>query len=370
MNKTAIALVVMLLALPASGLAQIHPLPDGGQPTDKPPDPNQKFGGLGDNGGRPGAVGQYLIGKVKLEHAALPWDPIPVSVKCDGKVRYTTHADRAGTFLIGSPNGAATPSSKEEAKQFTAQLVGCSVTASWPGFESSSLAVAKRNLQDTPNVGTIVLNPGEAGNGFASATTASAPSSAMKLFEKARNEWIENKRDNAEKDLEKAVEVYPQFAEAWYQLGKIQEGAKSETASTSFSKALAADPKFALPYEHMALRAAQEKHWQDAVNITAKGLESLPQGTIEIWFYNALGEYQTGKLDVAQASAEKSLAMDPLHVEANTEQLLAIILRAKGDTAGALGHLESCQTYFPPGAALELIKEQIAEMKKAGGNPQ
>jgi len=346
------------------------PTLDPGQPTDQPPDPNRKFGGAPGDGSMPlGAIGQYLAGKVKLEHAALPWDPIPVSVTCDGKVRYTTHTDRAGTFIIGSASAGSTAAGKEEAKQFAAQLVGCNLAATLAGFSSISLSITKSNLQSNPYVGTIVLKPGDvAGNEAASATTGAAPSSAMKLFEKARNEWIGNKRENAERDLEKSVEVYPQFAEAWYQLGKLQESTNPAAASISFSKALAADPKFALPYEHLALRAAQEKQWQQAVDITARALESIPQGTPELWFYNALGKYQSGKTEAAQASAERALAMDSLHVEPNTEQLLALTLKAKGDLSGALAHLQNCVTYLPPGPALDLIKQQIAELQKSASS--
>ena len=57
--------------------------------------------------------------------------------------------------------------------------------------------------------------------------------------------------------------------------------------------------------------------------------------------------------------------MDPLHMQNNTEQLLAVILSQKGDNAGALQHLRNCLTYFPPGPNLELVKQQIAELESA-----
>jgi hypothetical protein len=78
-----------------------------------------------------------------------------------------------------------------------------------------------------------------------------------------------------------------------------------------------------------------------------------------------LGNYQLQKLDVAEASAMKALAVDPLHLMPNTEQLLAVILSQKGDTAGALQHLRNCLAYFPPGPNLELVKQQIAQLDPA-----
>ena len=57
--------------------------------------------------------------------------------------------------------------------------------------------------------------------------------------------------------LKKAVQLYPGFAEAWLQLGKIQETSDPQGAHDSFSKALVADPNFVLPYEQLAALAAQ-----------------------------------------------------------------------------------------------------------------
>jgi tetratricopeptide (TPR) repeat protein len=185
----------------------------------------------------------------------------------------------------------------------------------------------------------------------------------MKAFDKARTEWLDQKPDKAQKDLEKAVQVYPQFAEAWYQLGKIQETSKPQDAASSLSKAIAADPKFILPYEHLAPIAAQAGKWQDVVDNTTHALELNPRGSPQTWYYNALGNFKLGKADVAAASATKSLAMDPLHTAPNTEQLLAVILAGKGDYAGALQHLRNCLTYVPAGPNADVIKQQIAQLE-------
>jgi tetratricopeptide (TPR) repeat protein len=237
-------------------------------------------------------------------------------------------------------------------------------------FCPGSIPIANRNVSDTPNLGTITLRR-EAGSVDAaiSSTSGSAPKDAVKSFQRARNEWLDNKPDRAQHDLQKA-EIDAQYAEAWYQLGKIQEAANSPDAWNSFSKAVAADPKFALPDEHLASLAAQAANWQEVLNATSRSLELAPCGTIQVWYFNALGSFQLQKMNVAEASAEKSLSMDPLHVQPNTEQLLAVFLAQKGDNAGALEHLRSCLTYFPPGPNLELVKQQIAQMDPSSSAPK
>lgn len=313
-----------------------------------------------------GRKGHYLVGGVSLEGASLPWDSIPVTVTCDEKISFTTSTDPKGNFVIAFPEPLGSTTVKADPKPVASQFVGCTVDALLPGFDSSSLPIAARNISDSPNLGTIMLRR-ESGspNPSMSSTSASAPKEATKSFEKARSEWLENKTDRAQHDLQKAVDQYPQFAEAWYQLGKIQEAANSPAAMDSFSKAVVADPNFVLPYEHLASVAAQNANWKVVLSATNRALELTPRGTIQIWYFHALGNFQLQKMDVAEASAKKSLSMDPLHMQNNTEQLLAVILSQKGDNAGALQHLRNCLTYFPPGPNLELVKQQIAELEPA-----
>lgn len=176
----------------------------------------------------------YLGGTVIVKGGALPWDPIPVTMTCDGKTRYATNADAKGMFAISapaSPGGAAVKEKNPVADQFT----GCAVEAALPGFDSSTLTIANRGASNDANIGTITLSREEGSGGTAlSSTTAAAPNDAMKAFEKARGEWLDQESDKAQRDLEKAVKIYPQLAEAWYQLGKIQEVAKSPEAVNSF----------------------------------------------------------------------------------------------------------------------------------------
>ena len=311
-----------------------------------------------------GRAGDYLAGEVALKGGALPWDAIPVTVTCDGKIRYTTNTDPKGRFVIAPASPTGSTPVKADAKPLASQFVGCTVDASLPGFNSTPIVVANRNVLDSPNLGTISLHR-ESGSGDSalSITTASAPKEALKSLEKARTEWLDNKPDRAQKDLQKAVETYPQFAEAWYQLGKIQEAAKSPDAWNSYSKSTAADPKFNLPHQHLAALAVLSGKWQEVVEQTTIELQLNPRGSVDTWYFNALGNFQLHNLDIAEVSANKSLAMDPLHTQPNTEQLLAVMLAQKQDYAGALLHLRSCLTYFQPGPNLDLVKQQIAQIE-------
>ena len=309
----------------------------------------------------------YYQGKVAVAGGQLPWDAVPVVVSCNGVTRYDTRTDPKGMFKIEpAPANSEVAAIKSDASKPTpTQLTGCDVSAQLQGFTSSKLTIINGNLMDNPDIGTITLSVDEHATGSAiSATTAAAPKDALKSFDKARAEAMSNHPDGAQHDLEKAVKTDPQFAEAWYQLGKIEQSAKPQDAMDAFSKAEAADPNFIPPYQQAATLAATQKKWQDVVDATDHALKLDPAGTPQLWYLNAVGNYNLGHAEVAETSARTSLAMDPSHEAPNTEQLLAVMLAARHDYPGALDHLRNCLTYMPPGPNADMIKQQVAQLEK------
>jgi hypothetical protein len=308
-----------------------------------------------------------LKGNVVVAGGQLPWDPIPIVVVCGETPRYNTQSDPKGGFRIEpAPRSSEIVTVKSDSKAPNpSQLIGCKVRAELGGFQSSSLNIANRTIEDDSDLGTITLTRDEKTPGAAvSGTSAQAPKDALKSYDKARAEASSNRPENAQKELEKAVHLYPQFAEAWYELGKLEETQKPLDALDAYSKAVAADPQFYPPYEHIAAIAAQQKKWQDVTDAADQGLKLNPSGTPQLWYFSAVGNYNLGHVDIAEKSANTSLAMDPSHKAPNTEQLLAVMLAAKGDYSGALKHLRSCLTYTAPGPNADLMKQQVAQLEK------
>ena len=316
-----------------------------------------------------GRAGGVLLGKVALEGAPLPWQPMLVSVDCKGSIVNSTQTDLQGKFVITFAETHPTPDAipPDAQRQMETKYEGCVVRGAVTGFRSSAVTITVRNLRDEPNLGTITLSPeGRGGGTELSSTSQAAPSNAMKAFEKAREDWLNQNSDGAEKNLKKAIQFYPGFAQAWLQLGEIQEASDPNNARDSFSKALAADPKFVLPYEQLARLAAQADKWQETLENTSQALQLDPAGTPQIWYYDAMAKFQLGKTDEALASATKALESDPRHsvLAANAEDLLAIILARKADYTGALKHLKNCLTYIPAGPQADLVKQQIAQLER------
>ena len=317
-----------------------------------------------------GRADGVLLGKLAVEGEALLWEPVPVSVDCHGTIVYTTRTDPNGNFAIApAPAPASLNQQGDTKRQMETEYEGCLVQAALAGFRSNALTITQHNLEDDPNLGTLTLSrqEGRAEGTAVSSTSASAPPNARKFFDRARTELLEQRPDKAERDLEKAVQIYPGFAEAWFEMGKLQLASNAQEARSSFAKAAAADPKFVSPYEQLAVLDAQDEKWQDAANQSSHALQLNPAGTSQLWFSDALANFHLGHTDIAEASAIKSLAMDPVHTIPNDEQLLAVILALKGDYAGALKHLRNCLTYLPSGSSADLVKQQIAQLEQRVG---
>jgi tetratricopeptide (TPR) repeat protein len=316
-----------------------------------------------------GRAGGALLGKVAVEGEPLPWEPLLVTVTCHDKVVYTTQSDAKGNFgIVQVTLPGALGKQGDYQRQMETTYEGCLIQGDVPGFRSTAITITQAMLRDQPDLGTLMLS--RAGRDSAttlSRTTETASPKAIKSFEKARGEMLDHNAEGAERDLRKAVETDPGFAEAWLQLGKLQQSSDTQSARDSFSKALAADPKFVLPYEQLAVLAAQSGNWQEVLDNTNHVIQLYPQGTAETWYLSALANYQLGKPNASQASAVKSLALDPKHSILNTEQLLAVILARKGDYNGALEHLRSSLQYVPPGPNADLLKQQIAQLEKRVG---
>lgn len=307
-----------------------------------------------------------LLGKLAVEGEPLPWEPLLVTVTCQEKVVYTTQSDAKGNFgIVAVTFPGALGKQQDSKRQMETQYEGCLVQGSVPGFRSTTVTLTQHYLRDQPDIGTIMLSRSARDTAtVVSSTTGTAPPKAIKAFEGARGRMLQNDPEGAQRELEKAVKIDPQFAEAWLQLGKLQAPSNTQAARDSFSKALAADPNFMLPYEQLAVLASQAGNWQEVLDNTNHVIKLYPEGTAQVWYLNALANYQMKKPEIAETGAMKSLALDPRHSVLNTEQLLAVILAGKGDLAGALQHLESSLKYLPPGQNADLVKQQIAQLQQ------
>jgi tetratricopeptide (TPR) repeat protein len=247
--------------------------------------------------------------------------------------------------------------------------MGCDLRASLAGFRSDVMHLDARHSLDNPEVGTIVLRRLANVEGLTiSATSALAPKDAKNAFQKAQNFERQQKWADAGKEFRKAVDIYPKYAVAWYQLGLVQEQEKNrEAARKSYAQALAADGKFVSPYQALAVMASQEQKWQDVVDDTDHLLRLNPVDFPQAWLFNALGNYYLKNMDAAEKSAREGLSRDAAHQCPDLNHVLGVVLAMKRDYPGAVEQLRAYLHYSPNAIDAEQVAKQLAEVERVMG---
>src|ERR1041384_3147381 len=130
-------------------------------------------------------AGGALLGKLAGEGGSLPWEPLLVTVTCQGKVEYTTQTDARGNFgIVGFKLPGALGNQGDSQRQMESHLEGCLVRGAVSGFHSSEVAITEHMLREQPDIGTIIISRiGRDDVTTVSRTTETASPKAMKLFE-------------------------------------------------------------------------------------------------------------------------------------------------------------------------------------------
>lgn len=341
----------------------------------------------------------FLSGKVVLDDGTPPPEPVTIERVCNGNVRPEAYTDSKGRFSFqlgqntgmlsdasvsnssdgfgndpfgnqqrNSPFGGAAGGNRGVSER---DLMGCELRASLPGFRSEIVNLSGRRFMDNPDVGTIILRRLANVEGLTfSATTAMAPKDAKKAYEKSRDLLKKKKIADAQKELEKAVQIYPKFANAWSDLGMVHEAQDHPAeAMNAYKQAVEADSKLVKPYVAMALLNAKENKWQECADLSGKALRLNPYDFPVAYFYNAVANYNLKNFDEAEKSAREAVKGDAAKKIPKIHHILGILLAQKNDIAGAMPHMKSYLGTLPEdGPEAQQVKDQIAQMEKFAAN--
>jgi tetratricopeptide (TPR) repeat protein len=333
----------------------------------------------------------FLSGKVIVDDGTPLTDSVMIQSICKGRIRTEGHTDSKGHFSFeinslkessAAENDQAIDSSPglgrdQSQTGFGQTRVGsnpvsdylrfCEFQAVLPGFTSQVVEVAGRtsNMGIT-DLGTIALHRMGEVQGFTiSATSARAPAKAKKEYEKGLELVKKEKWDPALASFQKAVEVYPEYAVAWLEMGRVQvQKGDLGAARQSFHQSLSADSKFVGPYHELAQLAVREKQWQEAIDTTDTVLKLNPVNFPGDWMLNAVGNFHLQHLDAAEKSALRGLEVDRQHQIPKLEYLLGIILAEKHDYNGGLEHIRNYLRLAPHAADAETAQKQAEQLEQ------
>jgi len=320
--------------------------------------------------------------------------PLPERVKiervCNGAPHVETYTDKKGHFSFqvgqnlemqdassqsafggpGSPLGnmSSNGGMTGQAGGFSErQLWGCDLRAALAGFQSDMVPLSNIHYMDNPDIGTIILHRVAKVDGLTiSVVSALAPKDARKSYEKGQAAAGKKNWDEAQKDFEKAVELYPKYSVAWFDLGRLhEENGHLEDARKDYEQALAAEPKYVHPYERLSWLAVRESKWQELVDRTDQWLRLDPLNSADVYYLSSLGNLQTQRYDIAEKNARESIRLDPAKKNMRTHYILGLALAQKQDFAASAGAILEFLATAPEGKETEAIRKQLAQIEDA-----
>ncbi|HKS72561.1 MAG TPA: tetratricopeptide repeat protein [Terriglobales bacterium] len=318
----------------------------------------------------------FLSGTVAMDDGTKLTEPAAIQSVCRGQKHTETYTDSHGNFSfeIGrsvNANSAglsdADTSWANSGPNRARSLQDCELQASLAGFTSDSVTLAtKVSMGESANVGRIVLHRIAKVEGLTiSATTAAAPGPARKAYEKGCKHEAKNEWDQAEESLKKAVEVYPRYAIAWFELGRVQQHQNdAEAARHSFQQSIGADPGYANPYRNLAQLAAIAKQWTEVVELTTKLLALNAVNFPDAWFLNSVAHYEQQHLEDAEKSARQGLRIDADHHIPKLEFLLGVVLADRHNYDEAVVHLRRYLQLIPAGNEADTIRKQLSQFEQ------
>ena len=329
---------------------------------------------------RPAIIMPFLTGRLIGDHdllAALRSSgtrvgsldiPVEVRLVCDGRTFASTVVDRNGIGAFGFASQTANSRQRAGGRALTrAGVAGCIVRAFLPGFRSDSLSIPAKLDRD---IGTIALHQSEGLTGVVvSATSSSAPRDARKFFDQARDELRFNDLTRVAGSLQRAVDLYPQYAQAWLDLGELQEPTDIGSARASYQKAIAADPTYLLPYQQLIRLETWQAAWDEVFDTASRVLKLCPHDYPEAWYDLAFAADQLKRHAEAEQIARKGIAEDPDRAAPELERLLGSILAAKGDRVGAVEHLQNYLKWCPIAPDVAYIDRQLTALSSSAAIP-
>jgi tetratricopeptide (TPR) repeat protein len=337
----------------------------------------------------------FISGRVMLEDGAPPSESVVIERVCSGAPHSEGYTDSKGYFSIrlGDPNNGVLHDASEDMTGFgssnsaagggfggaTSSMSGstrglgsdnrffdCELRARLVGYRSQSVSLANRRPMDPPDIGVILLHRLGASEGSTvSAASLAAPKDARKAFDKGMDALKKHKPDDAMKNFEKTVEIYPKHAAAWTEMGRLHM-AKGDPgmAKGSFEKAVEIDPKFVAPYLEIAMIEWKAQNWQSLADLTEKVVKLDSFDYPQAHFLNALSNYYLKNMEAAEKSAREAVRLDTRRQYVTTLRLLGVILAQKQDYTGASEQLKAYLQFAPQASDAATVRTQLGQLEQ------
>jgi tetratricopeptide (TPR) repeat protein len=196
-----------------------------------------------------------------------------------------------------------------------------------------------------------------------SAGELAIPQKALREYSEALKDLRQPNTGSARQRLERAVEMAPQFAAAWNELGTMAyKEHRLARAEECFRAALEADPEAFEPLVNLGGVLLTLGKYDEAIDrnvhaVLARPNDALANAQLGMTYF-ALNRY-----DLARKYLEEARRLDPAHFS-DPQLFLAEIDLRQGDRRAAAADLQDFLDHHPDYPQAAKIRERIAEFRK------
>jgi tetratricopeptide (TPR) repeat protein len=242
-------------------------------------------------------------------------------------------------------------------------LTECELRALLNGFDAARIRLGFRKTLDNPDVGIIVLHRlAEVGGTAISLKSLAAPPEAREAYDKAREELVQQEPSYsaATTELEKAVELYPEFAAAWQLLGELRLQLQDQGgAREAFEKSRATDPEYIKPYLSLARLSLGERRWEESARLSSQVIELNPD-VFRAHYMHGLACFYLGKIDAAEKSFRTVQNGPEAQNYPATHYTLGVMLAQRGEVSAAAAEFRVLLEIAPNASVAGEVRQQLA----------
>jgi tetratricopeptide (TPR) repeat protein len=234
----------------------------------------------------------------------------------------------------------------------------CAITIWLKGYRKASVT-----LHDGAVI--VLRQIGDPEGSTVSVTGLHIPKEAAKAYDKGIAAMTDGKLSGAQKQFERATVLYPDYAQAWSQLGEVlEQQSEPKGAADACEHALKADPKYIRPYLQLIRLAVAGKRMEDAAALSERATELDPVEFPGIYYYDAVAHYELKQAGVAEKAVRRAIELDQAHEYPAAEALLGKVLADKRDFRGAMEHFTKYVQLAPKADDVAAIRQRIAELER------
>lgn len=212
---------------------------------------------------------------------------------------------------------------------------------------------------------TVRPGPTRPRNTTVSLADLKAPKDARHVYEKGIKRMRQGKLEEAETLFKEALTIYPKYASAWVQLGRVHLRAyEYDLARGAYRRAIEADSENWRAWSGVAHIAARDQDWETMAESTEKALDLMPLAHARLYLQNAVANFNLGNLLAAEASANNAIDTERDPNAARGYQILGMVQARRGEFELAAKNLRRYLLAYPNAEDAGIVKDQLATIEQ------